>query len=329
MKRPYKSYTHISMTAKWEFHMANKNKFRHMKKLGALILLSFFVFIVSAQQQKKIAIFNPDGSVMLGIRDIVREEISNAIVNTQRYTVVERTMIDKVLAESKFQGQGLVDESQISELGRMMGADLVCYGSVVGLGSNYYLSLKIVDVTTARVIKQETGSTKSGTNDLIDVTRGLANNLINKNEVAIAKNTAPSKQQTTNTTNFREASYSPSKQTILIGIRPKPSDPISQKVYASLKTKLGDKYNVKVSYAPLKGTVGGICVNGKKTFNANIIALITLEVNSKYYIFTTETLNADTRKRVGDTTKKTLKTSDYSQELFLKMLSDTYDHLIY
>ena len=77
-------------------------------------------------QDKKVAIFNPAGSVENStIKEIIREEISSIIVNTAGYTVLERQLIDKVLEENKFQLSGLVDDSQISEVGKRMGANIV------------------------------------------------------------------------------------------------------------------------------------------------------------------------------------------------------------
>lgn len=153
-----------------------------MKKLTLLfILLSSFCFI-NSQQVKKVAVFDPEGRVMESIRHIFREEISNAIVNNPDYDVVERSMIEKVLQESRFQAGGLVDDTEISELGRMMGADYVCYGTIQAIGENYYMSLKMVEVVTARVIAQRTSTTREGLNDLITVTASLANQLISITE---------------------------------------------------------------------------------------------------------------------------------------------------
>ena len=43
------------------------------------------------------------------------------LVNIAGYTVLERSLISKVLEENKFQTSGLVDDFQISEMGMRMG----------------------------------------------------------------------------------------------------------------------------------------------------------------------------------------------------------------
>jgi hypothetical protein len=112
--------------------------------------------------QSKIAIFDPDGNVDSNIKTVIREEVSNVIVNNDRdYIVLERANIDKLLEESKFQGN-YSTESQISELGKMMGAKYVCIITVVQDGNVYTIFCKQVDVETAIVEKQGEGKAFSG-----------------------------------------------------------------------------------------------------------------------------------------------------------------------
>jgi hypothetical protein len=131
-----------------------------------LLLLSF----TTMAQDRKVAVFDPSGSISSSVREIVREEMSSIVVNALGYTVLERSLIDKVLEENRFQTGGLVDDSQISEIGKRMGANLVLISSITMMeDGNYYLSCKLIDVLTARVEKQKTGRTARGSSDLIDV----------------------------------------------------------------------------------------------------------------------------------------------------------------
>ncbi|HPW65459.1 MAG TPA: CsgG/HfaB family protein [Salinivirgaceae bacterium] len=136
----------------------------------AIIILGSFA--VKAQD-KKVAVFDPAGDVTSTIKGIVREEISATIVNSADYTVLERSLIDKVLEENKFQAGGLVDDSQISEMGKRMGANYVFVTSIASLGSNYHISCKMIEVQTARIDKQKTTRTERGADDLVDVVQRL------------------------------------------------------------------------------------------------------------------------------------------------------------
>ncbi|GHT11902.1 hypothetical protein AGMMS4956_05650 [Bacteroidia bacterium] len=129
-------------------------------------------------QDRKIAVFDPDGkSVSDGMKAIVREEISSVLVSTRGYIVLERQLINKVLEESKFQMGGLVDDSQIGEIGKKMGADVVFVTSITPIGRNLFLSFKLIDVKTARIEGQKTAKTEHGEEDADVVARRVVSEM--------------------------------------------------------------------------------------------------------------------------------------------------------
>jgi len=143
------------------------------KKLILVANLLFSSMVVMAQD-KKVAVMDPAGSVESSIQEIVREEISSVVVNALGYTVLERSLINKVLEENKFQTGGLVDDSQISEIGKRLGANYVFVSSITIMGNgSYYISCKMIDVLTARIEKQKTAQTQQGANDLINVVQKM------------------------------------------------------------------------------------------------------------------------------------------------------------
>lgn len=146
-----------------------------MKKIAVTSVVALLVSVGVMAQVKKVAVIDPVGDIPNATRDIVREEISSGIVNMPGYTVLERSLIDKILEENKFQtGSGLVDDSQISKMGMMMGANFVFITSVTIMeNGNYYISCKMVDVLTSRIDKQRTARTRQGPNDLIDVVENV------------------------------------------------------------------------------------------------------------------------------------------------------------
>jgi hypothetical protein len=89
--------------------------------------------------------------------------------------VVERALINKVLEENKFQASGLVDDSQISRMGEMMGANLVFVTNLTKMGNgNFYISFKLTNVRTAQVEKQQTTQNSRGMEDLVSVIKRVA-----------------------------------------------------------------------------------------------------------------------------------------------------------
>lgn len=158
------------------------------------IFFLFFIFVsigfILGQEEQKVAVFDPVGEVSQNIKIIIREELSNAVVNTLGFTVLERELIDRVIAESEFQMTGHVDDSQIGELGKKMGADYVCYASISSVGGNYYISCKMVDVTTAKIERQNTGITKSGLDDLFSVVSTVSRAMLQQQSTSVKQDGA-------------------------------------------------------------------------------------------------------------------------------------------
>ena len=173
---------------------------KHIKLL--IIILTISASSVIAQEEKKVAVFDPVANVDNAIIEIVREEISSAIVNSEGYIALERRLINKVLEENKFQGSGLVGEEQVSEIGKIMGADFVLVTTISTISTNYYISCKLVEVATALIEMQATGVTKQGTNDLTTTTQTIVNSMLASKALpnrAIAKtDTVTTKSKTEN-----------------------------------------------------------------------------------------------------------------------------------
>lgn len=181
-----------------------------MNKLNLFTIILVFIALVTAngQEDKKVAVFDPAGEVPQNLKTIIREELSNAVVNTLGFTVLERELINKVLAESKFQMTGHVDDGQIGELGKKMGANYVCYATISPVGDNYYISCKMVDVMTAKIERQNTGITQDGLNDLFTVVSSVSRQMLQQQGTSIkrtsTKKSTISSQPSTDSKDFTE-----------------------------------------------------------------------------------------------------------------------------
>ena len=131
-------------------------------KHNLIFLCLFTVSLVSIQAQNdklRIAIFDPTYSgtaINEGAGMAVREIISTVFVNTGKYTIVERSLLEKVMNEQSFTNSGAVDDSQASEIGRLAGANKIVLSVVTQVENSYMLSIKLVDVNTASVERQKT-----------------------------------------------------------------------------------------------------------------------------------------------------------------------------
>ena len=152
-----------------------------MKKY-LLLLVLFGMFIVSqAQQQKtKVAVLDPTTSgVSKDVGLAVQELISSTFVNTGRYIVIERSMIDKIIKEQSFQNSDLADNSQATEIGRIAGANKVVLSSISKVGEKTLISVKIIDVKTAYIDQQQVKDVPS--DKLLEVVNPLTLSLLGEN----------------------------------------------------------------------------------------------------------------------------------------------------
>ena len=159
----------------------------HARKLY-IFLFYFFVLLftisrVQAQETLKVAVFDPAGKVDEALLEIVREEISSVVVNMPGYTVLERQLINKVLEENKFQESGLVNDEQMSDIGKRMGADYVFVTTISRIEENYYISCKMIEVATARIDKQSTSTSTNGLRDVPQTTQAIVKRMFGENEI--------------------------------------------------------------------------------------------------------------------------------------------------
>ncbi len=149
-----------------------------MKKISITIFI-LFVSYITFSQPLKVAIFDPAGNVPNDIKTIVREELSAPMVERpEQFEVLERAMIDQITREQKFQLSGEVDNNQISELGKKLGANYVCVSSITQMGKNYYIAVKLVAVATALVKKQVNQMTQHGIEDVYPTVQDIAQKLV-------------------------------------------------------------------------------------------------------------------------------------------------------
>jgi hypothetical protein len=73
------------------------------------------------------------------------------ILVQNRFTIVDRSELDRIRREQNFQLSGDVDDDQIVSIGKFAGADLVITGSITGSGSMRRLRLRVLDTQTAEL----------------------------------------------------------------------------------------------------------------------------------------------------------------------------------
>lgn len=158
-----------------------------MKKISLVIFFLMTGMLLLAQTDKqRVAVFDPSASGSMideGTVVAVREIISSVLVNNDKYTIVERSLIDQILKEQKISNSGAVDADQISELGKLAGANKVILTVLTSAGQRAVLSIRTVDVESASIESQKTKTVAF--KDLLDEVEPLTLSLIGE-EVQIS-----------------------------------------------------------------------------------------------------------------------------------------------
>lgn len=69
-----------------------------------------------------------------------------------RVRLVERNVLDKLLAELKLGSSALVDPNTALRLGRLLSARLISVGSIAGIGGEWQVTLRVIETETSAVV---------------------------------------------------------------------------------------------------------------------------------------------------------------------------------
>ena len=129
-----------------------------MKKVVISLSFLFLLFTLikneaySENKKIKVAIMdltanNISKETASSIADLLRTEL----INTNAVSVIERTSIEKIIKEQKFQALGMVDTSQAVELGKILAADKMIMGSVSRFSFGIIINTRVVDVESGEI----------------------------------------------------------------------------------------------------------------------------------------------------------------------------------
>ena len=94
------------------------------------------------------------------LQEVLPDLLGQVLMASPRVRLVERQRLDQVLQEQKLGSSALADEQTRLRLGRLVGARWMAFGSMVRIGDDWQLDVRIVDVERAQVVitASETGS---------------------------------------------------------------------------------------------------------------------------------------------------------------------------
>ena len=226
-----------------------------MKRNSLLI----FLLISSLFAKKFVAVLEMDP---IGLTEqegrILTQRLTSEIINANVYSVVERTNLEKILDEQKFQHSGCTDSECAVEIGQLVNAHYIVIGSASKFGLTYTIDVRMIDVAIGSAISTAVFNHK-----------GELDGLITEGIVSVARQLCG-----------LEYKFPKELDTGTIDIKsdPEGADIIIDNVYYN-KTPLVlndfplGKYNVTIKLEGYKEIIQSIKIKKNKTTYVNIVLI--------------------------------------------------------
>jgi len=116
----------------------------------------------------------------LGLGAALSEMLITAVANSPSVTVIERSQINSILEESKYQMSGYTSTEESIEIGNLLNSEIIIVGSVSRFGERVELDARVIRLETGEVLFTQYGSSPE------DKLREMVNTLGNEISDSIA-----------------------------------------------------------------------------------------------------------------------------------------------
>jgi TolB-like protein len=86
---------------------------------------------------------------------IVAEWLITGLVETGRFDVIERRLLEKLLEEQKLGVTGMIDANSAAQLGKVLGVKIIVSGTVTSLEGYTEINARLINVDTASIMAAE------------------------------------------------------------------------------------------------------------------------------------------------------------------------------
>ncbi len=152
-------------------------------------LFVFFLFLAAdayAAESMRVAVMDlRPVSVSYETTKVISSMLRIQIIDSGKFTVVEREQMDMILKEQGLQMTGCTDAACAVEIGKMISARKILVGEVSKLGKAYIISCRIVDVEKG-VAEFATQETSESDDELVPATRRMVVKLLKRMNISEA-----------------------------------------------------------------------------------------------------------------------------------------------
>jgi formylglycine-generating enzyme required for sulfatase activity len=114
------------------------------------------------------------------LNKVITEMLTTSFVNSNSFNIIEREQLAKVLNEIKLTHSGIVDESSVKIIGRMIGANAIVLGSITKLFEEIRLDIRLVDVESGLILTADSIIGRTDLRSISLMADTVVNNLIKK-----------------------------------------------------------------------------------------------------------------------------------------------------
>lgn len=82
----------------------------------------------------------------------ISEELITNLYKTGKFDVIERQLLNKILEEHKLSLTGIIDESTAKELGKILGVEYICSGTITDLTTDIKINARLISTETGKII---------------------------------------------------------------------------------------------------------------------------------------------------------------------------------
>ena len=165
-----------------------------MKRIIYVILLFSF-----SQAQFAVSILDFKGEdVEDKVLRACYNQLEESLIESNRFTVIDKSQRDEILDEQKFQNSGMCDDECAVEIGQLVGAEYLMLGEIIDLGGLYQVNIKIINIEKGDVAEKVTNQIEGSLGDLLKGMENASQEIVRR----IASGATPI--QTSSSTGFIE-----------------------------------------------------------------------------------------------------------------------------
>jgi len=116
-------------------------------------LISQIINSLSENNKVKIGVieFSDIEGNVTNLGKYIAEELTTRLYRTNRFNVVERQMMDKILAEQNLSTHGYIDINSETGIGKVLGLDAIVSGSITDLGKFIKINARLISPESGKV----------------------------------------------------------------------------------------------------------------------------------------------------------------------------------